>query len=87
MIEQRLRTKWAELLDVDLAEISAHSDFFYLGGNSMVLLGLHIFLTQEFNIDLPIPDLIENAVFSQMVELIHSRMSSVQTRVSPHSNV
>jgi polyketide synthase PksL len=65
-----LRSKWAELLDIDAAEITAHSDFFSLGGNSMLLLGLHIFVVQQCNKELPISELIENAVFSRMVKLI-----------------
>jgi hypothetical protein len=70
--QQRLQAKWAELLGIDASAISAESDFFSLGGNSMLLLCLHNFVTQEFNLEVQIPDLIENATFSHMLELIHS---------------
>lgn len=69
-IEARLRTKWADLLGVEGHDVTGHSDFFSLGGNSMLLLGLHVFVTQEFDVGVSIPDLIENPVFSAMVELI-----------------
>jgi acyl carrier protein len=71
-IESQLRTKWAELLGIDAGEISMQSDFFNLGGNSMLLLSLHIFVAQEFDLSVLIPDLIQNAVFVHMIELIQN---------------
>jgi acyl carrier protein len=71
-IEARLRAKWAELLVVDAEQISLQSDFFNLGGNSMLLLSLHVFVSQEFNVSLLIPDLVKNAVFIHLVELIQN---------------
>lgn len=75
-IETQLRAKWVDLLGVEGREIVAHSDFFGLGGNSMLLLALHIFVTREFSASLLIPDLIENAAFGAMVKLISGASST-----------
>jgi acyl carrier protein len=73
-IEPRLRLSWIDLLDVAAEQIAADSNFFALGGNSMLVLSLHITLAAEFDISITLAELLENADFGRMVSLIYSRL-------------
>lgn len=66
-IERHLRNKWTELLDVTADQVTADSNFFALGGNSMLVLSLHVFISAEFNIRTSVVDLLEHADFGCMV--------------------
>ncbi len=73
-VETRLREKWTELLAVAAEEVESGSNFFSLGGNSMLLLSLHMFMSQEFSISLTLPELLENAEFAAMVLLVETKV-------------
>jgi acyl carrier protein len=74
-IEVRLKEKWTELLDVTAEEIVSNGNFFSLGGNSMLLLSLHVFMSQEFSISLNLSELLEHAEFAAMVVLVQTRVA------------
>ena len=72
--EERLRGKWAELLDSPDEQIVSDANFFGLGGNSMLVLSLHVFVSQEFGIEVSVAELFENSEFGAMVTMINTRM-------------
>src|SRR5688572_20275337 len=49
-VASRLRNSWSQLLDVTADQITADGNFFALGGNSMLVLSLHVTVATEFNI-------------------------------------
>ncbi len=70
--EVRLKEKWTELLCVEACEVTSNSNFFALGGNSMLILSLHIFISIEFNTNVALAELLDNAEFASMAHLIFS---------------
>jgi len=72
-IEVCLREKWTELLDVHAEEIVTASNFFGLGGNSMLMLSLHVFMSQAFGTSFSLAELFGNAEFGAMVQLVKDR--------------
>ena len=72
-IETRLRATWAELLGTATEDISFDSNFFGLGGNSLLVLSLHISLCLEFSISITLAELFANADFGHMVLLVRNK--------------
>ncbi len=74
-IAARLVKLWTELLDVAADEIAEDDNFFSLGGNSMLLLSLHVSLMREFSVHLSIPELLDNIDFARMAGLVASKLA------------
>ncbi len=57
-LEKKLASIWLEFLTTN--EISIHSDFFALGGSSLLAVGIVSRISDEFNLDLPVRDFFAN---------------------------
>ncbi|MEH0580465.1 SDR family NAD(P)-dependent oxidoreductase [Streptomyces sp. B21-108] len=52
--EHELAHTWAALLQIDVERLNARSDFFSLGGNSLLATRLTNLIRQDFGVDLPV---------------------------------
>ena len=66
---------WVDILEVPGRDIVSGSNFFGLGGNSMLMLSLHVSVLKEFGINPGVVDLFENAEFGAMTLLLEGRVS------------
>ena len=57
-LEKKLASIWLEFLTTN--EISIHSDFFALGGSSLLAVGIVSRISDEFDLDLPVRDFFAN---------------------------
>jgi acyl carrier protein len=73
-VKGRLRNNWCQLLDVSADQVAADSSFFALGGNSMLVLSLHVTVANEFNITITLTELLENVDFDDMASLICKKL-------------
>jgi len=67
-IESRLKAVWREVLsevDANLA-IKKSSDFFSVGGNSLLLTQLRIRIRSVFNVDIPLPELFQSSTLETL---------------------
>lgn len=75
-IERALGGLWQEILKVD--RIGVHDNFFSLGGDSLLLLRLHLKIRSLFSTDLVITDLFRYPTISSLA----ARLSGVETGAS-----
>ncbi len=68
--EEQLRHIWAALLDIDPASIMHDSDFFLLGGNSMLLLALQVAIDRVWGLAPAHRELLENTRFHPMLRFL-----------------
>jgi thioester reductase-like protein len=89
-MESRLKAVWREVLsevDANLA-IKRSSDFFSVGGNSLLLTQLRIRIRSVFNVDIPLPELFQSSTLETLAARLEgSRKGRVidwddETRVS-----
>lgn len=73
--EQRLATIWESVLP-QLHAITPTSDFFHVGGNSMLLIEVRNLIQREFSVALPLLRLFEHSTLSAMASAISSSSSS-----------
>ncbi len=69
---------WARLLKVDEDTIQVSSDFFDLGGHSLLLAKLSAYLLKDMGVVIPIPSIVERHTLGEMAELLESEMTSSQ---------
>lgn len=67
---------WARLLKVDEATIQPTSDFFDLGGHSLLLAKLSAALLKDMGLVVAIPSIIERPTLGELAELLDSQMTS-----------
>lgn len=68
-IERRLAETWRELLPsdfVDLFKIDANTDFFSVGGNSLILVKLQSQIREIFDVSVPLLELFDVSSLSEM---------------------
>ncbi|KAL8923718.1 MAG: hypothetical protein Q9208_004470 [Pyrenodesmia sp. 3 TL-2023] len=68
-MELQMRDIWLSVLPQDIGQlhpIGAHSDFFQVGGNSMLLIKLQRAIQENFNVDLPVIRLFEDVTLAAM---------------------
>ncbi|MEL7144865.1 MAG: amino acid adenylation domain-containing protein [Bacteroidota bacterium] len=58
-IEEKLIAIWADLLGMQVSEISTRQNFFEIGGNSMKVLNLKDRIFEELRVDIPVVSLFE----------------------------
>ena len=75
---------WARLLKVDEATIEPSSDFFDLGGHSLLLAKLSAALLKDMGAVVSIPAIIERPTLSELAELLDDEMTrgSITTTTS-----
>ena len=70
-IEINLEKIWKELLKIN--EISKESDYFVLGGDSLIAIKMISQIRKKFNIDINIEDIFNNSKFITLAEFIEKR--------------
>ncbi|TEY65541.1 hypothetical protein BOTCAL_0139g00080 [Botryotinia calthae] len=82
-IERRLAETWRELLPsdfVDLFKIGADTDFFSVGGNSLILVKLQSQIREIFNVSVPLLELFDVSTLSKMAA--HIEVSRVVSTIN-----
>jgi len=64
--EQKMVALWQEFFGID--QIGIEDDFFELGGDSLKAMTLAKRIFKEFNVDIPLPDLMQNSRISLLVK-------------------
>ena len=72
--ETRLNKIWEEILGVR-HKITAHTDFFYVGGLSLLLLSLQAHIKKTFNCMMPLVRMFESSTLSAMAQQIDQGVS------------
>lgn len=73
--EFQIRDIWEALLPRELTQLhplNANSDFFQVGGNSMLLIRLQRSILENFNVDLPVIRLFENSSLGVMAAAVEN---------------
>lgn len=87
--EKQLSYIWADLLSVDINIIGCDSDFFEIGGHSLLAVKLIASLREKLGIDLKLQVVFDNSNLSDMASMVeHADKSSLQ-KIIPvtHSQV
>lgn len=82
--ESKLAQIWREALPKQMEElytIDAASDFFHVGGNSMLLIELRQLVNKRFQVDLPLIRLFENSTLSAMATIIRDLSPGQDTTI------
>ncbi|KIH46767.1 AMP-binding enzyme [Ancylostoma duodenale] len=81
-VGKRLTEIWSKLLNHD--SFTPEDNFFFVGGNSLLLLRLRYELNREFRAELGVQDLLNALVFTEMVSMLCrlGRSSKVVTAIS-----
>ncbi|GIG91769.1 non-ribosomal peptide synthetase [Plantactinospora endophytica] len=66
-VEERLAEIWAELLDVDAGR---HTNFFAVGGHSILAVRLASRIQEEFEVDLPVRTVFERPTIARIAEAV-----------------
>lgn len=70
---------WSNLLKVEASTIQPSSDFFDMGGHSLLLAKLAAALLKEFGVTVPIVSIIERPILGDLAEFLDSEMSSYES--------
>ncbi|MEQ4299807.1 amino acid adenylation domain-containing protein [Plantactinospora sp. B6F1] len=70
-VEERIAEIWAELLDVDAG---TQTNFFTVGGHSILAVRLASRIQQEFEIDLPVRTVFERPTIARIAEAVEERI-------------
>ncbi len=79
-IEQAITAIWQEVLDTD--EIEAHTNFFDLGGHSLLLEQVHERICAHFDTDLQLIELFQYTTVSTLAERIRTGMQTALPQAS-----
>lgn len=84
-VESRIARIWAEILGYDAGKISAHSDFFEIGGHSLNATILQARIEKEFNVQVQLRNVFRYSVLEAFAKYVAS--ASGQSVVIPHAPV
>ena len=73
MLENILKEKFCELLDLKMDEIDLDSDFFAMGGNSLIAMKLLSQLRENFDVEITLTDLFMTSTIREMKELLEKK--------------
>ena len=73
ILENILKTKFCELLDLGINEIDLDSDFFAMGGNSLIAMKLLSQLRETFDVEISLTDLFMTSTIREMKELLEEK--------------
>lgn len=77
-LETRVKTIWEGLKSADsVADLKPESDFFLVGGNSLLLMPLQAALRSDSRCDLSMPDLFQFSTIRSMAACVHGRAGDV----------
>ena len=74
-MEFQIRNIWESLLPQELTQLhplNAKSDFFQVGGNSMLLIKMQRSILENLNVDLPVIRLFENSILGVMAAAVEN---------------
>ena len=71
--EAALTRAWADVLDLDQAEVGVHDDFFDLGGDSLLAARLLFRLGEILDVDLVLPDLLDHPTVARLADAMTAR--------------
>ncbi|WP_173472379.1 non-ribosomal peptide synthetase [Eubacterium ruminantium] len=77
-LEILLREKFCELLNLSGDEIDLDSDFFAMGGNSLIAMKLLSQLRETFDVDISLTDLFMTSTIREMKELLEERNAIIK---------
>ncbi|KAG5189217.1 hypothetical protein JKP88DRAFT_302551, partial [Tribonema minus] len=72
-MEQLVAEVWARVLKADAATIKPDSDFFDLGGHSLLLVKVASGIVSGVGLEVSMPDLLQNSTLSSLAALLESR--------------
>jgi len=73
-LEQAIANAWAEVLS--LPQVGIHDNFFALGGNSLLAMGLYVRLKELVPVDLPLERFFEQPTVAGLAELITESLAA-----------
>jgi len=73
-LEQAIAHAWAEVLSV--SQVGVHDNFFALGGNSLLAMGLYVRLKELAPVDLPLERFFERPTVAGLAELITEALAA-----------
>lgn len=82
--ESKMAQAWQDTLPLQIQEvhcIDASSDFFHVGGNSLLLIELRRLINERFQTNLPLIKLFENSTLRAMSTMIQDISSSTDTLI------
>ena len=72
--ESQLEVIWQKVIP-NAPEITAETDFFLIGGNSLLLVKLQALIREDFNVTIPLVNLMNNSTLGQMESAIKDTVS------------
>ncbi len=75
-IEKELIDLWAEVLKIDKDIIGVDSDFFVLGGHSLMAISMVHDLNEQFTTAIQLEEIFETSILSELAELILQRQDT-----------
>ena len=72
--EMRLRSIWAQILTLNHRKVTAETDFFHVGGSSLLLLNLQARIREVFTINMPLIRMFESSTLGAMAHRIEHGM-------------
>jgi nucleoside-diphosphate-sugar epimerase len=72
--EMRLRSIWEQILTLNHRKVTAETDFFHVGGSSLLLLSLQARIREVFNINMPLIRMFESSTLGAMAHRIEHGM-------------
>ncbi|KXX75016.1 Nonribosomal peptide synthetase 14 [Madurella mycetomatis] len=79
--ESQLKVVWEEVLPQGMFDITRESDFFHVGGTSLLLVQLQAYINQRFGVSVRLADLFANSMLRPMSHLI-ARQTAPDAAVS-----
>lgn len=76
-LENILKIKFCELLDLEMSEINLDSDFFAMGGNSLIAMKLLSQLRENLDAEITLTDLFMTSTIREMKELLEEKKASI----------
>ena len=77
-LETLLKEKFCELLDLDGTDVDLDSDFFAMGGNSLIAMRLLSALRETFEVELTLTDLFTTSTIREMRDLLLERNAVIK---------
>ena len=81
-IEKKVKEIWEKLLGC--SGIGVDENFFELGGNSITMVKVRTALSQEFNVELALKELLKNNTIEKLAEVLQKEKDMGRTLTYPH---
>lgn len=80
-VEEKLKDIWADVLECELDEIEEDTDFFDLGGNSLLITILVEDIKTAFGVDIPVDDIYEYGTVQQQADIIRENTKKTDSNI------